>query len=187
MEFTSKEAAAPLMSVAAPLWLWKFLEKIQNFGIFFANFENYGEFWKISNYNFQSRRQISTLGGVCWPKMQSARAWLLFYMISLSANLQLLSAKRKFFFINFVNVFHIRTIFFLTQFCNFSAPRIGKQGIVAAQQSIATPYQRCASAWVELSRDGCPVPRGILPAGRGGSPPRPTLWGRGGSPPRPAP
>ena len=38
---TSKEAAAPLMSVAAPLWFWKFREKIQNFGFFLANFENY--------------------------------------------------------------------------------------------------------------------------------------------------
>ena len=33
------------------------------------------------------------------PKMQFARAWLLFYMISLSANPQLLSAKRNFFLI----------------------------------------------------------------------------------------
>ena len=37
------------------------------------------------------------------------------------------------------------------------------------------------------SRDGRPVPRGTLPAGKGGSPPRPALWGGGGSPPRPAP
>ena len=29
LEFISKEAAAPLMSVAAPLWFWKFREKIQ--------------------------------------------------------------------------------------------------------------------------------------------------------------
>ena len=38
----------------------------KNFKIldFFANFENYGEFWKISNYNFQSRRQIMTTRGV---------------------------------------------------------------------------------------------------------------------------
>ena len=44
LELTSKEEAAPLMSVAAPLWFWKFREKIQNFGFFFANFENYGKF-----------------------------------------------------------------------------------------------------------------------------------------------
>ena len=31
---------------------------------FFEKFENYGEFWKITNYNFQCRRQILTLGGV---------------------------------------------------------------------------------------------------------------------------
>ena len=48
LEFTSKEAAAPLMSLAAPLWFWKFWEKILDFGIFFSrnfeffeNFENY--------------------------------------------------------------------------------------------------------------------------------------------------
>ena len=33
-EVTSKEAAAPLMSVAAPLWFWKFWEKIKFFGFF---------------------------------------------------------------------------------------------------------------------------------------------------------
>merc|ERR1712126_601137 len=27
LEFTSKEVAAPLMSLAAPLWFWKFREK----------------------------------------------------------------------------------------------------------------------------------------------------------------
>ena len=58
LEFTRKEAAAPLMSEAAPLWFWKFREKIQNLGFFFENFENYGKSWKISNNNFQIRRQI---------------------------------------------------------------------------------------------------------------------------------
>ena len=50
-EITSKEAAAPVMSVAAPLWFWKSWKTIQNFGeknlkfwILFENFENYGEF-----------------------------------------------------------------------------------------------------------------------------------------------
>ena len=37
LEFTSKEAAAPLMSLAAPLW--KFWKKILDFGIFFRNFD----------------------------------------------------------------------------------------------------------------------------------------------------
>ena len=37
----SEEAAAPLMSVAAPLWFWKFWKKILDFGIFFQNIENY--------------------------------------------------------------------------------------------------------------------------------------------------
>ena len=59
LEFTSKEAAAPLMSLAAPLWFWKFREKIQNFGIFFTIFENYGEFWK--NWII-----ISNVGGKFW-------------------------------------------------------------------------------------------------------------------------
>ena len=39
LEFTSKEAAAPLMSLAAPLWFWKFWKKILDFGISFRNFE----------------------------------------------------------------------------------------------------------------------------------------------------
>jgi len=40
----SEEAAASLMSVAAPLWFWKFWKKILDFGIFFRNFENYENF-----------------------------------------------------------------------------------------------------------------------------------------------
>ena len=44
-----------------PRSIWK---ETQNFGIFSKNFENYREFWKFSNYNFQSRRQILTPGGV---------------------------------------------------------------------------------------------------------------------------
>ena len=56
-------------------------------------------------------------------------------------------------FFNFRNVCHIRPIcLFLTQFCNFSGPRLRKkekQGIVAAQQSIATPDQ-WAVLWLEL-------------------------------------
>ena len=86
-------------------------------------------------------------------KMQFARAWLLFYMISLSANPQLLSAKRNFFLILWIfAIFGPFVCFFSTQFCNFSAPRlrrIEKQGIVAAQQSIATPDQ-WAVLWLEL-------------------------------------
>ena len=44
LEFISKEGAAPLMSLAAPLWFWKFLEKILDFGIFFRNFEFFENF-----------------------------------------------------------------------------------------------------------------------------------------------
>ena len=43
-EFTSKEAAAPLMSLAAPLWFWKFWKKIQDFGNFFQNFKFFENF-----------------------------------------------------------------------------------------------------------------------------------------------
>ena len=49
MEFTSKEAAAPLMSVAAPLWcgFGNFEKKIQNFGIVLQ----FLKLWKIlKNY-----------------------------------------------------------------------------------------------------------------------------------------
>ena len=35
LEFTSKEAAAPLMSLAAPLWFWKFWKKKSKFWNFF--------------------------------------------------------------------------------------------------------------------------------------------------------
>ena len=34
LEFTSEEASAPLMSVAAPIWFWKFRKKTKFFGIF---------------------------------------------------------------------------------------------------------------------------------------------------------
>ena len=44
LEFTSKEAAAPLMSLGAPLWFWKFWKKILDFGIFFRNFEFFENF-----------------------------------------------------------------------------------------------------------------------------------------------
>ena len=47
LEFTSKEAAAPLMSLAAPLWFWKFWKKILDFGIFFPKFWIFWKFWKL--------------------------------------------------------------------------------------------------------------------------------------------
>ena len=56
LEFTSKEAAAPLMSVAVPLWFWKFREKNSKLWIFFANL-------KIIE-NFENLRSIiSKVGG----------------------------------------------------------------------------------------------------------------------------
>ena len=47
LEFTSKEAAAPLMSLTAPLWFWKFREKILDFEIL-----NFLKILKIMSYNF---------------------------------------------------------------------------------------------------------------------------------------
>ena len=41
LEFTIKEAAAPLMSVAAPLWFKKFWKKNPKSRIFFLNFQNH--------------------------------------------------------------------------------------------------------------------------------------------------
>ena len=41
LEFTSKEAAAPLMSVAAPLWFWKFWRKKSRFWNFFSEILNF--------------------------------------------------------------------------------------------------------------------------------------------------
>ena len=34
LDFINKEAAAPLMSVAAPLWFWKFGNKLKNLEFF---------------------------------------------------------------------------------------------------------------------------------------------------------
>ena len=64
LEFTSKEAAAPLMSLAAPLWFWKFWEKNSEFGNFFPkfwNFENFQNFelkFPKSEANFDAERGI---------------------------------------------------------------------------------------------------------------------------------
>ena len=55
------------MSVAAPLWFWKFRENNSKFLIFFVvNFERYGVCWKITNRiykegaNFDAGRGIVT-------------------------------------------------------------------------------------------------------------------------------
>ena len=42
----------------------KILEKIENFGKCWIIEENFGFFWRISNYDFQSRRQIMAARGV---------------------------------------------------------------------------------------------------------------------------
>ena len=54
LEFISKEAAAPLMSLAAPLWFWKFWKKNLDFGIFLGNV-NFLKILHIMSYNFQSK------------------------------------------------------------------------------------------------------------------------------------
>ena len=41
LELASKEAAASLMSVAAPLWFWKFWKLTKHFEIFYRNFESF--------------------------------------------------------------------------------------------------------------------------------------------------
>ena len=68
LEFTSKEAAAPLMSLAAPLWFWKFWKKFLDFEeekiSEILNFLKILKILKILSYNFQSRKQILTLRGV---------------------------------------------------------------------------------------------------------------------------
>ena len=64
LEFTSKEVAAPLMSVAAPLWFWKFWKKILDFGIFFRNFENYKKFENLSIKHDLARSCFQL-----WPKI----------------------------------------------------------------------------------------------------------------------
>ena len=48
------------------IWkFWKSLQKFENFGKVCKNFIFFfGFFWRISNYNFQSRRQIMTARGV---------------------------------------------------------------------------------------------------------------------------
>ena len=50
LEFIGKEAVASLISVAAPLWFWRFLLENQKFG-FFGNLK-ISRFWKIMGESF---------------------------------------------------------------------------------------------------------------------------------------
>ena len=59
LEFTSKEAAASLMSMAAPVWFWKFWEKNSEFGNFFSKIL---KFWKFSKF----WTKISKVGSKFW-------------------------------------------------------------------------------------------------------------------------
>ena len=71
LEFTSKEAATPLIAVAAPVWCWKFLRKIdfflENLKVL-GNFESFGKLRII----IQSRGQIMTLRGVYYSYLLRA-------------------------------------------------------------------------------------------------------------------
>ena len=62
LEFTSKEAAAPLMSVAAPLWFWKFWKKNSRFWNFFPKFWKFWKLWKFWKFWFK----ISKVGCKFW-------------------------------------------------------------------------------------------------------------------------
>ena len=59
-EFTSKEAAAPMMSVAAPLWFWISWKTIQNFG---EKIQNFGFCLKIMESFEKLRVMSSKVGG----------------------------------------------------------------------------------------------------------------------------
>ena len=71
LEFTSKEAATPLIAVAAPVWCWKFLRKIDFFGEIHVleNCESFGKLRII----IQSRGQIMTLRGVYYSYLLRAK------------------------------------------------------------------------------------------------------------------
>ena len=77
LEFTSKEAAAPLMSFVAPLWFWKFWKKILDFGIFSEILKNLKNL-KVMSHNFQSRKQILTLRGVLHIKVRIFMKFIIF-------------------------------------------------------------------------------------------------------------
>ena len=47
LEFTSKEPAAPLMSVAVPLWFWKFREKFDILDFFLQILKIMKDFEKL--------------------------------------------------------------------------------------------------------------------------------------------
>ena len=72
----SKEASAPL-------WFWKFWEKILDFGIFFSKILKIMKILKILIYDFQSRKQILTLSGVYVLEIGPKREFFLFIKIGL--------------------------------------------------------------------------------------------------------
>ena len=59
------------MSVAAPLWFWKFGENNSKILIFFAYIENYGASWKIMNRIYKEGGKFWRWEGYLWQK------WLL--------------------------------------------------------------------------------------------------------------
>ena len=64
LEFTSKEAAAPLMSLAASLWFWKFWKKILDFRFFFRNFDFFENF-----ENYSIKHDLARSCFQLWPKI----------------------------------------------------------------------------------------------------------------------
>ena len=92
------------------------------------------------------------------PKMQFARAWLLFYMISLSANPQLLSAKRNFFLILSIFAIFGQFVFFYAVL-QFLRPKTEKKR-EARDCCRSTKYCHagptgCALAWVARLTQQC--------------------------------
>ena len=65
LEYTSKETAAPLISVAAALWLSKFSGEKLNILDFFLKILKMRIFFINTSHNFQSKRQNMTSGVVC--------------------------------------------------------------------------------------------------------------------------
>ena len=71
LEYTSKETAALLISVAAALWLSKFSGEKLNILDFVWKFWKWGFFFINTSHNFQSKRQNMTSGVVC-----NYRVWM---------------------------------------------------------------------------------------------------------------
>ena len=63
-----RERAGPFWSFWRPLWGFRNFQKTFKYLDLFLEFLKTSRFWKITSYNFQSRRPIMALGGVWSPK-----------------------------------------------------------------------------------------------------------------------